>query len=252
MTDTILYSRKGHIGRVVLNNPDRHNALGREQIDALQKILCQVESDPQVRVLLLTGAGPKTFCAGATLEELQDGSIGNDALQVITSQLAALSIPTLCAVKGDVFGGGVELALSCDFRIGIPGTHMRVPAASIGLCYPLSGLTRFVERLGVQMAKRILVASEKFDAQQLLELGFYDHLVAPEEFEQFGNDYASHIAGLAPLAVRSMKAIIDQVAAGAVDASAADKLSRLCLESQDLQEGFAAKKEKRNPRFSGR
>ena len=251
MTDTVLYSRDGYIGRVVLNNPDRHNALGREQLDALQEILAQVESDTEVRVLVLSGAGPKTFCAGASLQELQGGGIGDDAFQAMTSRFAALSIPTLCAVNGNVFGGGVELALSCDFRIGISGTHMRVPAAAIGLCYPLSGLTRFVERLGVQVAKRILVASENFDAQQLLELGFYDHLVAPEEFERFCIDYANHIAELAPLAVRSMKAIIDEVAAGVVDERLASELSTLCLESQDLQEGFAAKKEKRSPRFVG-
>jgi enoyl-CoA hydratase/carnithine racemase len=251
MTDTVRYSRDGYVGRVVLNNPDRHNALGREQLDALQEILCQVESDKHIRVLVLTGAGAKTFCAGASLQELQGGNIGDDAFQAMTTRFAALSIPTICAVNGNVFGGGVELALSCDFRIGIPGTHMRVPAAAIGLCYPLSGLARFVERLGVQVAKRILVASESFDAQQLFELGFYDHLVVSEEFEQFGIDYANQIAGLAPLAVRSMKAILDQVAAGTVDDGMVDKLSTLCLESQDLQEGFAAKKEKRSPRFIG-
>jgi enoyl-CoA hydratase/carnithine racemase len=159
MTDTISYSCTGRIGQLVLNNPTRHNALGREQLDAIKAYLTQVEVDSHVRVLIVTGRGNKTFCAGASLSELSDGQIADDAFQQMTAQLANMAIPTICAMNGDVFGGGVELAVSCDFRIGIEGCRMRVPAAAIGLCYPLSGINRFVECLGVNLTKRILVAS---------------------------------------------------------------------------------------------
>jgi enoyl-CoA hydratase/carnithine racemase len=252
MTETILYSRSGHVGRLVLNNPRRHNALGQEQLEAIKARLTQIEADQHVRVLIVTSTGEKTFCAGASLEELSDGRMGDDAFQNMTTQLANLAIPTICAINGDVFGGGVELAVSCDFRIGIEGCRMRVPAAAIGLCYPLTGIKRFVECLGVSLSKRILVASEEFTATSLLEIGFLDHLVLPQALDAFVNNFVEHIAGLAPLAVQSMKRLLGQTAAGNINYEVARKLAMLCLQSQDLQEGFAAKREKRSPRFEGR
>jgi len=252
MTDTILYNCTGHVGRLVLNNPQRHNALGQEQLEAIKAQLTQIAADQHLRVLIVTGVGEKTFCAGASLQELSDGQIGDEAFQQVTGQLADLAIPTICAMNGDVFGGGVELAVSCDFRIGIEGCRMRVPAAAIGLCYPLSGINRFVECLGVNLTKRILVASEEFSALALLEMGFLDHLVLARNLDGFANNFAQHIAGLAPLAVQSMKSILRQAATGTIDQEAARGLSILCLESRDLREGFAAKREKRSPFFEGR
>ena len=101
-------------------------------------------------------------------------------------------------------------------------------------------------------AKRILVASEEFDADAMLDIGFLDHLVLPAQREEATRKLASHIAGLAPLAVQAMKAILQQAAGGGIDMDQAADLSQQCLDSEDLQEGFAAQKEKRAPRFSGR
>ena len=129
---------------------------------------------------------------------------------------------------------------------------MRVPAAAIGLCYPMPGINRFIECLGVNLTKRILVASEEFHADKLLDLGFLDHLVPGPELNSFVGDYAQHIAELAPLAVQSMKRILRQAAAGTVDPGLVAELTTRCLESGDLVEGFAAKREKRSPRFEGR
>jgi len=252
MTDTVLFAKNGHVARIVLNNPAKHNSLGEDELSALQAYTDQVAEDSDVRVLVVTGRGDKTFCAGASLNQLGSGQISGDLFQDTTDKLAHLNVPTICALNGNVFGGGVELALSCDFRIGIEGTRMRVPAAQIGLCYPLSGINRFVERLGVNLAKRILVASEEFDAQAMLQIGFIDHLVGPGELETRTHDLAESIAGLAPLAVQAMKQILAQAAAGSIDLESAQALSRECAMSDDLQEGFAAQREKRRPRFSGK
>jgi enoyl-CoA hydratase/carnithine racemase len=210
-----------------------------------------LKAEPVLRVLVVTGSGGKTFCAGAALDELSSGGIGDDAFQGMTSALAELPMPTVCAVNGNVFGGGAELALSCDFRIGMHGTRMRVPAASIGLCYPLPGIRQFVTRLGVHNTKRILVASEEFSAGELLNIGFYDKLASPENFDSVVDEYAGHIAGLAPLAVRAMKKLLQQAVPVEIDAVLASQLSQQCLNSEDLQEGFAAKREKRSPVFRG-
>lgn len=252
MTESILYQRSGHVGRLTLNNPERHNALGREQLEAMQTTLAAVAADDQVRALIITGSGEKTFCAGASLQELSAGEIGDDLFQQAAARLAAMEVPTICAMNGDVFGGGVELAVSCDFRIGVEGSKMRVPAAAIGLCYPLEGIQRFVQCLGVNLTRRILVASEEFDAAAMLQIGFLDRLVLRPNLQDTADAMAQHIGGLAPLAVRSMKEILRQIAGGQLDSAEAAQLVARCLGSEDIQEGFAAKREKRAPRFAGR
>lgn len=252
MTDTILYGREGHVGRLVLNNPQRHNSLGREELEAIQRYLDEVAGDEQVRVLIVTGAGDKTFCAGASLQQLGAGDLKDDCFQATTDQLAALAIPTVCALNGNVFGGGVELALSCDFRLGVEGSRMRVPAAAIGVCYPPSGIERFVERLGLNLAMRILVASEEFDAEAMLHIGFLDHLLLTGQLDEAAEEFAQRIAGFAPLAIRNMKTLLQQAASGRIDLSEARNLAEQCMDSEDLQEGLKAHKEKRQPRFSGK
>lgn len=251
MTDTVLYESDGQIGRLTLNNPGKHNALGRRELDLVHTALERVASEPDTRVLVVTGAGDKTFCAGASLHELNSGGISGDDYQDMTDRLAALDIPTVCALNGSVFGGGVELALSCDFRIGVEGSRMRVPAASIGLCYPLRGIERFVEKLGVTMAKRLLVAAETFSADEMLQAGILDHLVLPAQFSESVNAFAGRIAGLAPLAVKAMKAAIQQAGRDGINWSECAALSEQCARSSDLKEGFAALEEKRSPVFRG-
>jgi enoyl-CoA hydratase/carnithine racemase len=252
MTDTVIFAVSGHVARLTLNKPAKHNSLGEVELRALQGYLGRVAADPDIRVLVVTGSGEDTFCAGAALNQLGAGQISGELFQSTTDQLAALAIPTLCAINGNVFGGGVELALSCDFRVGIQGSRMRVPAAQLGLCYPLSGINRFVERLGVNSAKRILVAAETFDAEGMLAIGFLDQLVPRAELESTVEASAASIAALAPLAVRAMKSILQQAAAGSIDRPGAEDLARACQASEDLQEGFAAQRDKRKPVFKGR
>jgi enoyl-CoA hydratase/carnithine racemase len=251
MTDTVLFAKEAHVARIVLNNPEKHNSLGESELSALQDFAAEIAADQQLRVLVITGAGNKTFCAGAALNQLGAGKISSNLFQSTTDKLAELEIPTICALNGSVFGGGVELALSCDFRIGIHGTRMRVPAAQIGLCYPPGGINRFVQRLGVNLAKRILVAAEEFDAEAMLHIGFLDHLVAPGELVSRSDEMASSISALAPLAVQAMKQILQQVAAGGCDQEQAQALAQMTLDSADLQEGFAAQRAGRVAEFKG-
>ena len=252
MTDTIKYSSDGRIGRLLLNNPGRHNSLGEEQLLAIQHHLKTLADESGPRVLVITGAGERTFCSGASLQEMNSGQISGELFQDTTDLIAALPIPTIAALNGNVFGGGVELALSCDFRIGLEGTRMRVPAAAIGLCYPVGGIERFVQRLGVAAAKRLLMAAEEVGGRDMADIGFLDYLATRENFESTVRAVADNLADLAPLAVGAMKAIIQGAASGVREPERARLLARRCLESDDLQEGFAAQREKRKPRFSGR
>lgn len=252
MAESIAYELSDSIGTLTIQREDRHNALGAEELAGLDAALDLIEQDAEIRVLIVTGEGSKTFCAGAALGDLNSGRITPDGFQRVMQRIAKLPMPTLARINGSVFGGGTELALSCDFRIGVEGTRLRVPAAAFGLCYPPAGIMRFVKTLSPGAARRMLVASETLDAQELHRIGFFDYLVAPATLDERVEELALHMAGLAPIAVRAMKELLTQAQSGTIDAGRADELVKLCNDSADLQEGLAAQREKRPPRFAGR
>ncbi len=252
MNETVLLSRNGPVATLTLNCPDRHNSLGQSELGVIQQSLDKLESEPGCRVLVITGSGGKTFCAGANLEEMQSGQMNGDLFQDTTDRIAASGFASIAAINGSVYGGGTELALACDYRIGRSGTRMKVPAAAIGLCYPVSGIQRFVSRLGSSAAKRILMAAEEFDSNGMLDIGFLDQLVEPAKFDEAVSELCERLAALAPLSVSAMKGIIDDCALGVLNRDYAEEKARKCLGSEDLQEGFAARREKRKPEFKGR
>ncbi|MFQ5623227.1 MAG: enoyl-CoA hydratase/isomerase family protein [Paracoccaceae bacterium] len=241
----------GHVGTITLNRPESHNALDQAAMQALHERLQDWSSRDDIRVLVLTGAG-KSFCAGASLGELAGKDWTENPLTTLCSALDAFPVPTICAMNGGAFGGGVELAMACDFRVGVEGMTAFVPPARLGIHYEPAGIARVVERLGSQAARRMFLLAETFDAAALKEIGFLDRLVAPQELDAEAMNIAGTIAGLAPLAVRGMKRTIREIGAGTLDTVAARKRIAACFASEDLQEGLAAMKEKRAPVFKGR
>ena len=170
----------------------------------------------------------------------------------MTNQIAGLSVPTIAVLTGNVFGGGAELALSCDFRLGREDIMMRIPAAAIGLCYPVAGIERLTSRLGVSLARRLLVAAETFSADDMLTLGLVDRILPAAQLRAEAALYAESLLGLAPMAVTSMLTIIRQLEEGALDRKTAAGLANACSESQDVQEGILAQREKRAANFKNR
>jgi len=248
----VVLERHGGQVHITLNIPDKHNALGREALAALQSMLRALADDEALRVVTITGTGGRTFCAGALLQDLNSGAISSDDFQDTTDLIAALPVPVIAAINGNVFGGGVELALSCDFRVGIESTRMRVPAARLGLCYPIRGIQRFVDKLGVTAAKRILLLAEEWDAPAMLHFGLLDAVLPPEQLAGHVAAMADDIATLAPLSLRAMKYVIKGAGSGQLDLSQAQLLEARCARSADLQEGFLAQRERRPARFCGR
>ncbi len=252
LTDGIDLTINENIATITLNIPSRHNSLAGEDIDLLRQHLTTVEKDSQIRVLIITGAGDKTFCSGAALNQLGSGSISGEIFAEMTDQLAAINIPTICSFNGSAYGGGSEIGLACDFRIGIEGMRLFVPPARIGLCYPVNGIQRFVSVLGVNMAKRLLLASEEFDAKALFSTGYLTHLVSREERHSKTLEIAQRMANYAPLALQAMKQICNQTALSQLDKEQANAIASACNSSEDLKEGFLALAEKRSPTFLGR
>ena len=247
--DGIRVRTDNSVVRVTINRPARHNALGASQVDRLRAVFDEIEDDPSARALVLTGAGTKTFSSGASLDEMTDGTMTGEHFDTLTGRLARLRVPTVAALSGSVYGGGAELALCCDFRVGVQGMELRVPAARLGVCYPVGGLTRYVQRLGLHAASRILLAAELLDGDELLRIGFLTALVEPEQLVGSVDALAARLASLAPLAVQTMKKILIEIAAGSLDPVEAQRGIDECNRSKHLAEGLQAWREKRDPDF---
>jgi len=240
---------QGHIGRITLSRPEAHNALTKAAMGELQAVL-EGWAGSDIRAVILTGVG-RSFCAGASLDELGDGDWDANPLTPLCAAVEGFKAPIIAALNGGVFGGGVDLALACDFRVGVQGMKMFVPPAKLGIHYEPEGIARAVQRLGPQMARRVFLLAEKFEADALLAHGFLDTLVAPDALDTRANEMAQSVSALAPMAVQGMKQTILEISQNNLDIHAAKARVRACFASIDHAEGLAANREKRPPHFTG-
>jgi enoyl-CoA hydratase/carnithine racemase len=207
-------------------------------------------------VVVLTGTG-RAFCAGFNLQELAEaaeaGSGGSDPrlFEHTVDALEALPVPTIARLNGGVFGGATDLALACDFRVGVQAMELRMPAAAIGLHYYASGLSRFVLRLGLDAAKRLFLLAQTLPGDELLRIGYLHVLVPPEQLDAAVEAIAAPLRANAPLALRGMKQSLNELARGQAQAEVLRLREARCAASADLQEGLQALAARRPARFMG-
>jgi enoyl-CoA hydratase/carnithine racemase len=163
-----------------------------------------------------------------------------------------MRMPTLCALNGGVYGGATDMALACDFRLGVKGMKFFMPAARFGLHYYPSGLRRYTQKVSPSFAKRAFLLSEDFTDEDLLRVGYLDWLVDRGEFKAKVDEIAAKLAALAPLSMANMKRAIEQFAQAEPDIPKIRDGIRECQTSEDLREGLTALREKRAPAFKGR
>jgi enoyl-CoA hydratase len=243
---------------ITLNRPGAHNRLEPDDLAALCEAFARVDADPSLRVLILTGTGDSFssgYHIGALAERLgrdERNEAERDQFATTVDRLEALKIPTIAALNGSVYGGATDLALACDFRIGVEGMHLLMPAARLGIVYYASGLKRYVNRLGVGAAKRLFLTAAPVHAEELLRLGYLDELVAPEQLMSRAEALAASLAQNAPLALAGLKAAINAVAADTLDLEWLAETRARCNASEDHAEALRAWSEKRPPVFTGR
>src|SRR6204780_3110296 len=216
-----------------LNRPKHLNRLQADDLDALLKLFDRIEADAAIRVLVLTGTG-RAFSAGYDLN-----SVAKRATSAVEENSAG----------SGVYGGSTDLALACDFRIGVDSCEMFMPAARLGLHYYKSGIARYVTRLGVDNAKKLFLTAEKIGAAEMLRIGYLTAMAPAEALDQEVDRLAGMLAANAPVAMAGMKRTINEFARGKLDEAAADRRARDSMRSAEIKEGIKAFAEKRPPKF---
>ncbi|WP_430641601.1 enoyl-CoA hydratase/isomerase family protein [Bradyrhizobium embrapense] len=238
---------------VTLDRPLRANRLESDDVMALYSLWSGLASDRSVNAIVLTARG-KHFSSGFDLNEVVDEVDPTTSVAAFPKMIDALeNLPqvTICALNGGVYGGATDLALACDFRFGVPSCEMFIPAARLGVQYFSGGLRRYVSRVGLNNAKRLLLLAEKFDADEMLSIGYLDRVVPSEQLMALALATAQQVDALAPLAVTGMKLALNAFAAGNVDEGAARAQEAAVFQSMDFKEGVAAWRQKRKPVFKG-
>jgi enoyl-CoA hydratase len=249
-----LLERNGARATIRLNRPRHLNRLQPEDLEHLLRLFAEIEADPAIRVVVLTGTG-RAFSAGYDLGSIADRAataqkqVAGSTFEIVVNRLEDLGLPTICRLNGGVYGGSTDLALACDFRIGTETCEMFMPAARLGLHYYTSGIRRYVSRLGVDNAKRLFLTAEKLSAAEMLRIGYLTALVAPDMLDAEVDRLATQLSGNAPIAMRGMKRTINEFARGALDETAADQRALDSMHGDEIKEGVKAFAEKRPPRF---
>ena len=245
-------ARRRHVATVTLDRPDKHNILRMAEVDDLIADLDALDADETLRVVVLTGAGDRSFSAGVDLGDVLTRDWTDNPVERLAERIEALAPTTVCALNGNAYGAATDLALACDFRIGVDGMRIVMPTSRLGLVFHESGLRRHVERLGPQVARRFFLAAEEFDAATLLEIGYLDRLVPRGELGRSVDGFAGRLAGLSPLSLRITGKAIRGICRGDLDSSWLKGETVACFGTEDAAEGLAASRERRPPVFRGR
>jgi enoyl-CoA hydratase len=256
---TLLYGKKDGIGTVTLNRPDKLNALNSTVYKELYDVFQAIENDPDVRVVILTGAGDRAFCAGSDIAEMQNmGPLEIQKFMTTIRQASdfiyALTKPTIAAVNGYALGGGCELSMCCDIRIASEKARFGQPEITLGLIPGASGTQRLPRLIGAAKAKEMIFTGNLIDAATALNLGLVNKVVPPEKLMEEALALATKLAGLSgPVLAMAKMAIntgLDTDMASGLNMEA--KCNALCFATEDRREGMDAFLEKRKAIFKNR
>jgi enoyl-CoA hydratase/carnithine racemase len=260
-TERLLVRKEGALGWMVFNNPARRNAVSLDMWEAIPRIIERFESDPEVRVIVLAGAGDKAFVSGADISQFESQRSGPEAVQryeeiaeAAQARLHGCDKPVVAMIRGYCLGAGVNIATACDLRIAAHDARFGIPAAKVGLGYRASATKNLVDTVGAPNAREMLISARQFSAAEALHMGLVHRVAAPADLEKEAGEYCQAIAANAPLTMRTAKRMIRELLKPPLefDAAVCKSWVRECFDSQDYAEGRQAFMEKRKPAFTGK
>lgn len=252
-------ARHGGCSVVTVNRPDALNAIDLEHAEALLAALQELADDADVRAVVLTGAGEKAFIAGADIKymhglDVEGGRAWGALGHAIGALLETMPKPTVAAINGYALGGGCELALACDLRIGSTRLRLGQPEINIGIFPGWGGSVRLARATSLGYAKELIFTGRMVDADEALARGLVNAVYEPEELLPKALELGATLASKSPLALAYAKEAVSEALQGSHPANLATeaRLFAMLFSSGDQKEGMAAFIEKREPRFSGR
>ena len=243
------------------NNPAKHNALSMDMWEAVPPLLERAEKDDNVRMVVFSGEGAKSFVSGADISQFEDMRAAKEAVkryeQVAEAALQGIyefGKPTVACIRGYCIGGGVNVAISCDIRVASTDSVFSVPATRLGLGYRFSAMKNLTDLVGPGYAKDIFFTARRLDAAEALRIGLVNRIAEPDALEALLEEYTKTITTGAPLTIKAGKRIIREVLkpGSEIDMEMCRRLILDCFESEDYAEGRRAFMEKRKPVFKGK
>ena len=253
------YEVAGGVATVTLDDPEKRNMLSAQMLDELVAATGRAKTDPEVRALVLTGAGGKVFCAGADLggfaseSTLTEKHFASDRFLEFFRLMPRLGKPSLCAVNGHVLAGGLGLALSCDLVIAMEGSAFATPEINVG-AFPYMIMAILFRNVPRKKVNEMLLLGERLTAEEAVTFGLANKVVAAREFDRAVADWSAKLAAKSPLLMRIGHDAIHRQGDMALDDALDYLRSQLTLtfSTEDLVEGVQAFFEKRDPRWKGR
>jgi methylglutaconyl-CoA hydratase len=249
-------TREGAVAWVEIRNPERHNALSEQVVLELHEAACRLAVDQDCRAVVLHGGEAKAFCAGADLKEratLTEGQVVATVqrLRTMVDAYAQLPMPTIAALHGMAFGGGLELALACDIRLVAEDAQMGLTEVGLGVIPGAGGCARLPRLVGPALAKELIFTARRLTADEALKLGLVNRVVERPALLEAAREIAEQIARHAPLAVRAAKRAIDGGVAAAAALAVEWREYQSIIPTQDRLEGLQAFAQRRAPVFRG-
>ena len=241
------------IGWVILNRPEKHNAISEDMFAAMAALMVEWTADDEVRVVVVRGVGDSSFASGADMGELDQNTVGYPPPGARKGMTLVIPKPVIAMINGYAIGGGLMLAMDADIRVAAHDAVFGIPAAPLGAGYPLVGVQRLVALVGMAQAATIMFMGDRFAADTAERLGLVNKVVPQPQLEMATKALATRIAQNAPMSMAAAKAVMNAVTAmpGSSIDGAQDLIDR-CWVSSDFVEGRTAFAEKRTPQFRGR
>lgn len=261
MSERLIVEKRGAIGWITFNQPQKRNAVSVDMWEAIPAALESFAADAEVRVVALRGAGDKAFVSGADISQFEDQRAAREAVtryealaEEALTGIHEFPKPTLACIRGWCIGGGVNVAIACDLRIAATDSVFSIPAARIGLGYRYSAMKNLVDLVGPGIAKDLFFTARRIDAAEAKAIGLVSRICPPEALDALLAEYVGAISENAPLTIAAAKAITREILKGSPDQDLAlcRQLIRGCFESADYAEGRTAFMQKRKPVFTGR